>query len=203
MKRGSPATTGVVPAVVTQSYDQLARVKVRFPWMSDQDESDWIPVAAPMAGDKRGAFFMPEEHDQVLVAFAYGDVDRGYVIGSLWGSADKPPADTRPKRQLVSKSGHAILLDDTDNKELISIIDKTGKNKLVFDAANNTVTLESGGDMTIHATGNLTIKSDKDISIKGTNVTVEASAKNAVKGNEIAVDGPSGVKVNNGALEVT
>ena len=39
--------TGVVIAVVTnnQDPDGLGRVKVRFPWLSDADESAWARVA--------------------------------------------------------------------------------------------------------------------------------------------------------------
>lgn len=190
----SSAGHGVVPATVTKSYDALARVKVRFPWMADTDESDWIPIATPMAGPGRGVFFMPEEDDQVLVAFAYGDIDRGYVIGALWGSADKPPIDDRAKRQIRSVTGHVITLDDSDDSPQISIVDKSGKNKLVFDAKNNTVTIESGGDLTIKATGTLTLQ--------GNNVTIEADVKVVAKGQEMALNGPTGVKINDGALEV-
>ncbi len=192
---------GVVPAIVTKGYDKLARVKVRFPWMGEKDESDWLPVAAPMAGANRGVFFMPEQDDLVLVAFAYGDVDNGYVIAGLWSSADKPPDEAREKRQLKSKSGHVILLDDTKDAERISIRDKSG-NEIVLDAKENTITITSGGDLTVTAKGKLTLKSDKDVSISGSNVKIEAQQKVSAKGDEMALNGSSGVKVNDGALEV-
>lgn len=32
----------VVPAKVTRNDDTQGRVKVRYPWMDDQDESNWI-----------------------------------------------------------------------------------------------------------------------------------------------------------------
>jgi phage baseplate assembly protein V len=192
----------LVPATVTKSYHKLGRVKVRYPWMDDDDESDWIAVAAPMAGGQCGSFFMPEENDQVLVAFSHGHVERSYIIGALWNNTNKPPDDDREKRQLKSRSGHTITLDDTDNAELISIIDKSGKNKIVLDAKNNTITIECGGDLTIKSQGNLAVQSDKDVSIKGANVTIEAQQKLAAKGQSMALNGPQGVKVNDGALEV-
>ena len=42
---------GVVVGVVTnnQDPDGMGRVKVKFPWLSDADESNWARVAAPMA----------------------------------------------------------------------------------------------------------------------------------------------------------
>jgi len=46
------------------------------------------------------------------------------------------------------------------------------------------------------------VQSDKDVSIKGANVTIEAQQKLAAKGQSMALNGPQGVKVNDGALEV-
>jgi phage baseplate assembly protein V len=192
----------LVPATVTRSYHKLGRVKVRFPWMGDKQESNWIAVAAPAAGAKCGLFFMPEENDQVLVAFSYGHVERSYIIGVLWSDANKPPDEDREKRQFKSRSGHTITLDDTKDAELISIIDKSGDYKIVLDTKNKTITIESGDKLTITAKNNLTLESKSgDISIKGNNVTIEAKAKLAAKGGEMALNGK--VNVNNGALEVT
>lgn len=192
----------LVPATVTRSYHKLGRVKVRYPWMTDREESDWIAVAAPMAGNQCGAFFMPEENDQVLVAFSHGHVERSYILGALWSDAQKPPGDDRQKRQLTSRSGHSVTLDDTKDAELISIIDKSGKNKIVLDAKNSTITIECGGDLTIRSKGNLVLHSDKDVSIEGQKLTLDAKQKLAAKGSEVAVNGPGGVKINDGALEV-
>lgn len=198
------ANHSVIPAVVTKNEDEdkLGRVKVRFPWMEAREESDWIHVAAPGAGAQRGFFFVPEIDDLVLVAFAYGRVDRAYVIGSLWSTADRPPAEERFKRTIMSVSGHAITLDDTEGAESITIVDRSGANKIVLDAAGNTITIESGGDLTIKAAGNLSLSSDGDVAIRGNNVSIEATGTAELKGNEVAVEGPSGVNVNNGALEV-
>jgi phage baseplate assembly protein V len=192
----------LVPATVTRSYHKLGRVKVRFPWMDSKQESNWIAVVAPAAGDKCGVFFMPEENDQVLVAFSYGHVERSYIIGVLWSDARKPPDEDREKRQLRSRSGHTITLDDTKDAELISIVDKSGKNKLVLDAKHNTITIDSGGDLTITAKGKLALNStDGDVSINGKNVTIETAGNLAAKGKAMTLTGDS-VNVNNGALEV-
>jgi len=192
----------LVPAIVTKSYHKLGRVKVRFPWMTDKQESNWIAVTAPAAGAKCGLFFMPEENDQVLVAFSYGHVERSYIIGVLWSEANKPPDEDRAKRQLTSRSGHTVTLDDTKDAEQISIIDKSTKNKIVLDTKAKTITIESDDKLTITAKGNLVLESTGgDVSIKGKNVTIEATANLAAKGKAMTLDGTS-VNVNNGALEV-
>jgi phage baseplate assembly protein V len=191
----------VVPATVTRNDDTLGRVKVRFPWMDDQDESDWVPVAGPGAGRERGLFYMPIKDDLVLIAFSFGQIDKAYVIGSLWSTADKPPSAGDPnKRTLRSASGHVITLDDTGGAEQVSIVDKAGS-KIVFDTKAKTLTIESAGDLTIKAAGKLTL-SGKDVTITGKTMSLEASGKLAAKGSEMTLNGPRGVKVNDGALEV-
>jgi uncharacterized protein involved in type VI secretion and phage assembly len=52
---------GVVVGVVTNNQDpeNMHRVKVRFPWLSNEVESNWARVAASMAGNGRGAYFPP------------------------------------------------------------------------------------------------------------------------------------------------
>jgi phage baseplate assembly protein V len=193
----------VVPATVTRNDDTQGRVKVRFPWMDDQDESDWIAVAGPGAGADRGLFSMPVADDQVLVAFSFGQVDKAYVIGSLWSTVDKPPSGGAPdKRTWRSKSGHTIVLDDTGGSERISIIDRSGASSITIDTANKTITIESEGDLTIKAAGNLALQAGKDVTVNGKNVTLSASAKLAAKGSSMTLNGPAGVKVNDGALEV-
>src|SRR4051812_31769405 len=79
---------GVVVGVVTNNQDKegLGRVKVKFPWLSDADESNWARIATPMAGASRGVFFLPEVDDEVLVVFEQGLVSRPYVLGGLWNA---------------------------------------------------------------------------------------------------------------------
>lgn len=191
----------VVPAVVVRN-DELGRVKVRFPWMTDNGESDWVPVAAPGAGADRGLFYIPIKDDLVLIAFSFGQIDKAYVIGSLWNTADKPPSAGDPnKRTLKSQSGHVITLDDTAGAEQISIVDKAGS-RITFDTKTSAVTIDSKGALTIHAAGKLTLTSDDAVEITGETVLIKGTSKLAGQANEITLNGPRGVKVNDGALEV-
>ncbi|MBE9594681.1 MAG: phage tail protein, partial [Proteobacteria bacterium] len=60
---------GIVLGVVTKNQDpeKVGRVKIKFPWLADSDESYWARVATVMAGKDRGTFFLPEVDDEVLV----------------------------------------------------------------------------------------------------------------------------------------
>jgi uncharacterized protein involved in type VI secretion and phage assembly len=148
---------GVVIGIVTNNQDEenLGRIKVRFPWLVEDDESHWARVATLMAGPDRGSFFLPEVDDEVLVAFDHGDVRFPYVIGALWNGKDKPPYDNADGannlRAIKSRSKHQIILDDTDGAEKIEIIDATGNNSLTIDSSANTMTLEVEGDIVLRA----------------------------------------------------
>ncbi len=175
--------TGVVIGIVTNNKDpdDLGRVKVKFPWLSDSDESNWARVISPMAGKERGLFFLPEVDDEVLVAFEFGDINMPYIIGSLWNGKDKPPqtnSDGKNNMRIIkSRSGHLIKLDDTDGAEKIEIIDKSEKNKIVIDAKNEKISIISNKDISISApNGKVTIEAN-DIEAKSNASTkIEASA---------------------------
>ena len=215
---------GVVVGLVSNNKDPsgYGRIRVKFPWLSDNDESAWAPMATPMTGKGRGFEYIPEIDDEVLVAFEHGDVDRPYVIGCLWNGLDSPPLSPDEaiggdgavnKRIIKSRSGHIILLDDTAGDETITIVDKTGSNKIVIHAPDNSMQIKLMGDLTIEAQGSIKISgmagvevsSQASMSIKGmASTTIEGTGTLTLKdgaGAEIDLAGPS-VNVNNGALEV-
>ena len=223
---------GPVIGIVTnnQDPDGLGRVKVKFPWLSDQDESHWARVLSPMAGPDRGLYFLPEVDDEVLVAFEQGQIEFPYILGALWNGQDSPPATNddgaNNQRLIKSRSGHVILLDDTDGEEKIIIRDQTQKNEIVIDSSQNTISLTVEQDLIVEAKGNINLSASGDVVIKGQTLTLEAQQDTSVTGMNLALEaqqncdikanvactlqananvdikGPAGVKVNDGALEV-
>lgn len=176
----SPANRfyGVTIGVVTNNQDPegLGRVKVRLPWLTDDDESHWARVVAPMAGNDRGLYALPEVDDEVLVAFEHGIVEFPYVLGALWNGKDKPPESNddgkNNRRTIKSRSGHIVRLDDSDGAEKIEIVDKTGKNSITFDASANTITIRADQDIAIESSnGNL------KLSGKGVEITSQGAVK--------------------------
>lgn len=101
---------GVVIGLVTQV--QPGQVKVNFPWLDDQHESDWIRIATAMSGSDRGTFLMPELHDEVLVAFDQGNPRMPYIVGFLWNGQDQPPGqdvrDRKSPRAMATPSAFSI-----------------------------------------------------------------------------------------------
>jgi uncharacterized protein involved in type VI secretion and phage assembly len=210
---------GVTIGMVTNNQDQekMGRVKVKLPWLSEQDESNWARVVSPMAGKERGFYMLPEVGDEVLVAFEHGDVRFPYVLGSLWNGKDEPPeinGDGKNNlRVMRSRSGHAIIFDDTKGAEKITISTKDNKNAMVIDASQNTIQITVEKDFSIEAKGNINLKSSGgDVAIECTNFSVDAKQSCTLKANAntsleaqggLAIKCMAGVKINDGALEVT
>ena len=183
---------GVVVGIVTNNQDpeNMHRVKVRFPWLSNDVESNWARVAAPMSGKDRGAYFLPEVDDEVLVAFEHGQVDHPFVVGSLWNGKDGAPESNADgennHRTLRSRSGHVLRFNDKSGNETIEIIDKTGNNKITIDSAKNTITIEAQSDITIKSTtGKLTMQANGIEMKSQMGVSVEAAQNMDLKANAI------------------
>jgi phage protein D len=196
---------GVATGLVTNlnDPDELGRVKVKYDWLGDNIESDWIRVASLMGGPDRGLLYLPEINDEVLIAFDHGSIHHPYIIGALWNSRDKPPrksseavvggkvnlrviksrkgheiilddTDSEEKIHIQSMSGHVITLDDKSGSEQIVIRDKTNKNEVIIDSVKNSMTINVAQDYAVNAKGKA------DHTITG-NVTIDSKGNVEVK----------------------
>lgn len=201
---GGTTITGVVVGVVTDNQDLegLGRVKVKFPWRDDNDESFWARIASLMGGQDRGTYFLPEVNDEVLVAFDHGDIHHPYVIGGLWNGRDNPPETNRDgknnirkirsrsghelifnddseggqeKIEIHTKAGHKIVLNDSAGGEKIEITDKTGNNSVIIDSVQNAISVKSTTKLTIES-NMIEIKSGGMMNIEATgNLTIKGA----------------------------
>jgi len=135
---------GVAIGIVKEIDAAAGAIKVDFPWMQPPQRSHWAPVATLMSGRKRGVYYMPEEDDEVLIAFQEGKFDHPYVVGFLWNGMDVPPTTARhptpdPHLRLIhSVNGHKIAIYDPP----VSAGDKGYM--LLEDAHGNSVELANG-----------------------------------------------------------
>jgi uncharacterized protein involved in type VI secretion and phage assembly len=193
---------GVASAIVASLDDpqKLGRVQVNFDWMPDAPNGFWAPVAAPMAGAKRGAFFMPEIGDEVLVAFDHGDMRRPFVLGGLWNGQDKPPLGDGlfdngavKRRGFVSRKGHKIVLFDDDGDSGIALISSSGDYKLALNESATKIHIKSGGTIEIESTQDITIKSSAGISL-------EADGQLKLKGSTVKIEGSGPVDIDGAVI---
>ena len=186
---------GVAVGIVSNNQDpeNLGRVRMKFPWLSDDHESDWSRMASPMAGGGRGAYFLPEVEDEVLVAFEHGDVRCPYIVGGMWNGKDAPPSNNSDGKNNIrvihSRSGHLIRLDDTDGAEKIEVIDKTGSNSVTIESASNNITITCTGTLKLQADQGIEITSQAGVKITAnTTLDMEASAETILKGSIVSIN---------------
>jgi uncharacterized protein involved in type VI secretion and phage assembly len=205
---------GVVVGVVTNNRDpdNQGRVKVRFPWLSDSEESWWARIATGMAGPSRGSYFLPEVDDEVLVAFDHGDMRFPYVLGGLWNGKDAPPENNSNGEnnirvihsrnghtlkfddkkgaenfEIKSSSGHIVRLDDKPGSEKIEVIDKTGSNHITIQSLDNSMAIECKGKLSIKALA-IEISADTDVKIEGVTANLNGSALVKIQGGMVTIN---------------
>lgn len=207
----------VVIGIVTDNKDPngLGRLKVKFPLMqtegaakvkssptqAEEDtaiESDWIRMTSFFAGNQRGAFFLPQINDEVLITFAYGNVNMPYVIGALWNGKDIPPvpkAEQQQQCEIKTVSGNTILFDDTKDKNKITITDAK-QNQIVIDTSSGTITISANQDIAVSAQkGNITVTAAKDLNIN-------ASGQATIKASQINIEATSSLKLKGSMIDI-
>jgi uncharacterized protein involved in type VI secretion and phage assembly len=187
---------GVFPALVSdiRDPDGQGRVKVTLPWSPDTGSAQydtWARLATLMAGNNRGTWFVPEVHDEVLVAFESGDPTRPYVIGSLWNGSDATAeamdgAGANYFKVIRSKNNVKITLDDHDGQERV-ILETPGGQRVtlkdgpgsveIVDSNGNSITLEPSG-ITVDASSSRVTVNATTVVITASQVTVNAPMSN-------------------------
>ncbi|TFV61593.1 type IV secretion protein Rhs [Mycobacterium sp. PS03-16] len=193
---------GVVIAVVTDANDPAGqgRVRLTFPWLSDDYVSDWARTVQIGAGKERGTLVLPEVGDEVLVAFEQGDPQRPYVLGGLHNGAD-PPDSKGPavidsgtgavnRRSLVSRRGHRIdLLDDEGRSDGITTATGDGKLRIALDAAGSQVEIHSDGTVVITGSRGVVVDaSGGKLELKGREISIAAAGQTVIKGTPVRIN---------------
>lgn len=199
----SPSSITIGQVSDVSDPQQAGRVRLTFPWLSDDYVSDWARTVQPGAGKDRGAEVLPEVGDEVLVAFEQDDVNRPVVIGGLFNGVDtmpKGPVDLIDagtgevnRRSLVSRKGHRLDLADASGNEGIRAATTGDKLTLVLDHSGATITLHADGKVEIKGTQGITIdSSNADLALKGNKISLTANAGVSVDGGGGAVDVKAG-----------
>ncbi|PUA39319.1 hypothetical protein C8Z91_07735 [Paenibacillus elgii] len=223
MESLTPKINGVMVAVVTDNKDpeNLARVKLKLPLREGETETDWTRIATLMAGKDRGTLFIPEVGDEVLVAFHLGEARQPYVIGTLWNKKDPSPEGKNDKndvRKFKSRSGHELIFDDNDAEgkitvktqkgQIVELLDKESSVTIADASGNHSIVIQGGSAneikiksstsvITMNAKGDIQIESSKQITLKSTQVNIEATASLGLKGSasvDIQSDGVVNIK---------
>ena len=106
-----------------------------------------------------------------------------------------PPEDDGKKtennwRQIVSRSGHILRLDDTRGKEKIEVIDKDKKRRIVIDVSASKIQITAdAGDIEISAPQGKISLTAMSVELKSqTTMNVEGGAATTIKGATVNIN---------------
>ena len=163
--------------------DALGRVQVRllnYDGVADQDAAVWARVAVPFAGDRRGALFVPDVGDEVLVTLLGGDPRYPVVLGGLWNGRNAPPdrfpSDRVDRWLFVGRNGTRVaIVEAADGQEVIELHTPGGQKVDVTSASGGSVTLDlgTGTSLTLDAAG-VTVQTAAKVSVQASTVQVDA-----------------------------
>jgi len=164
---------GMYVGYVTARKDPegLGRVRVCIPGVLEP-ESTWAwPLGTSGGGFKdRGFFAVPEEGAEVAVFFNQGDIDAPYYLSANWGKPDgesEVPEEAQkdpPDNCVLATPTFRIELDESEGGRKLKLTNRKTGDHLLFDAEENTITLEGTTAITIKAVG--------AISLEATSVTI-------------------------------
>ncbi len=196
----------LVVGVVTNNNDpdQMGRVRVKFPSLSDSEESAWARIATPSAGKDRGLLMLPQVDEEVIVGFEHGDTRRPIVVGSVFNGKDKPGTDLLQNRD----GSFALLSNEKIHAHAKKDIEIKSDQNLVIEVtqdANNKVS----GNFKHETTGNgslkaqqYTIEAGSTLTIKGASITVEAQAALQLKGATVDIQGSGPVNIKGAIINI-
>jgi len=174
----------MVVGIVTNNEDpeKRGRVKVKFPWFSDDVESYWARVVMPGAGPDYGLVWIPQVDDEVLVGFEFGDMRFPYVLGGLWNGKDPAPLGdglfkegTVRRSGIVSRKGHKLVFFDADDASGIAILSANDKFKIALNETKDELHIVSKGKLVIEAK-ELEIKVDTEAKLDAKTVTIKGTS---------------------------
>ncbi|MGB8885979.1 MAG: phage baseplate assembly protein V [Candidatus Korobacteraceae bacterium] len=159
--------------------------------VADQDAPVWARVAVPFAGNNRGAFFMPDVGDEVLVVYMAGDPRFPIVIGGLWNGHDSAPdafggsGDSVDRWTITGKAGTKISIVEDNSGPTIefqtpgqlkgTMTDSGGGSIEFTDSMQTSVKIDSSG-VTINApTAQVQVTAASGITLTAPQLTVSAA----------------------------
>lgn len=172
----------------------LNRVQVRVynaDAVADQDAPVWARVVVPFAGGSRGAFFMPDVGDEVMVMYLSGDSRFPVVMGGMWNGAAGAPdsfggsGDSVDRWTITGKAGTKIaIVEDSSGPtihfttpgQLSGKMTDSGGGSIEFTNASQTsVKIDSTG-VTINApTGQVQITAASGVTVTAPQLTVNSA----------------------------
>ena len=170
----------------------------------------WSRMASFYATPGKGALFLPEIGDEVVLGFEGNDLTQPVVLGSLYGAAQAPPfamEDDNHLKGILTRSGLKLEFDDENQQLTLAtpanntiVLSDDDSSILISDQHGNQITMDSNGikikscmDIELDAPGKIVAKAN-------TNIDLEAQASFSAQGNAQAEVKSSGTTTIKGAM---
>jgi phage baseplate assembly protein gpV len=194
--------------------DGLGRIRVTY---TNEDEvvSNWIPYMSSLAADGSGISCLPDVDDQVLVISLDAHKTKLIALGSVWSEVAAPPetgensdADLNQDGNnslsfIKTKAENMIILDDTDGKEKIQIIQNKTNSRIEFIAEDKKLSISTDEEIDIAAkkdlclnAENMTFEAEKEFNVSCENYQVKASKEIKLEADKDMTLKGSGIALN-------
>lgn len=207
-----------------QDKDHPNQVKVQLTALYEEGFNEiWAFLTEPYGGDQYGMSFVPEVDEQVIVAMVSGSVP--VVLGCLRGPKSAPFSDNKENKckTIKTKGGNEIKITDESGKSSISITtadghrvtiedqpkkltvsDKDGKNQIVIDGKDNTMTLKTDKTFSVKVGGKEAVKiTSTEVKITADKLTFKANNAMNADASQLKLSGKTAELKATGDLKVT
>ena len=203
----APAAAGLLPAVsglqngtvkkINSDPGGELRILTEIPVIAEAGDGIWARLAGFYATKGKGAFFIPEVGDEVVVGFLNDDPRFPVILGSMYSSkisAPHRPDSDNSVKAIVTKNDLKLEFDEKDK---VITVETPGGNKAVFSDKDKSILLQdqhgnkiemSSGGITLKSKKKINIEASSDVSVKSNaNVNVKTSAGNvSIEGKDIS-----------------
>lgn len=220
------AQTVILRGVVTACPDgeNQGRVEVQIPALEEGHDT----LLARVEHSMKGVYWLPEIGDPVEVALSDAPGCEPVVVRACRPAQDPQTRDcwteNNDRKQIRTRSGHTLTLDDTKDKTSIRLqtagglqleledepqqikLAKQGQDQpfLVLNLKEGTIELSAPkavrlvcgeSSLAMKEDGSVTLKAKKGLSVKAADISMEASGSFAAKGRDMKLTGKSSAKL--------
>jgi hypothetical protein len=174
---------GLYIGYVTDREDPegLGRVRFCIPGLIEPHGAWAWPLGTSGGGSKDCGFFaVPPVGAELGILFAQGDVDEPHYLPGHWGRPDgesEVPEEAQndpPDNRVIATPTFRIELDESEDARKLKLTNRKTGDYLLFDAEENSITLEGTTAITIKAVG--------AISLDATQVTIAGRVVRPIAG---------------------
>ena len=193
--------------------DGQDRILVRIPVIDSEGQGIWTRIASLDAGNDRGAFFMPEIGDEVIVGFINDDPRHPVVLGMLH-SSNKPapisPQDDNNEKGFTTRSKMHLSFNDETKTIVINTpagnsitIDEESMKIEIKDQNENKISMEKTG-ITVESQLNIDIKAGAVLTLAGGTSLAISAPSLAVKADaDVSIEGAVAKLTSSGITEIS